>query len=209
MNRNDTRQDKDIALPVGKQKLIAAALSLAARDGTMLSSLGLRKLAREAGLNHNTFYRHFDGPEALGQAAAEQIAAQIMSGMKRVRQRASRHADATEGAVEYFLDFVQANPEVFLVSVRELHSIDSPMRAVLQRVLETIADESVAQINAMNLVPAMPPQQLYQAALDITHYLFVHALDVIDRPQDQKQLAARFVAYIRRQFLGAIASQRA
>ncbi len=208
MNPTSKKQPHEgIVLPAGKQKLIDAALRLAARDGMSLSSVGLREMAREAGLNHNTFYRHFQRPEELLQAAADEVAAQIMAGMKEVRRRAARHADATVGAVEYFLDFVQANPQIFVVFARELNCIASPIRAVLLGVLNGIADESVEQINARNLVPLKDPELLFQVSLDITNYLFARSLDLIDRPKERKQLAAQLVAHIRRQFLGAIASR--
>jgi len=42
----------------GKRLLMEAALRLTSTSRS-LSSLGLRELAREAGLNPNTFYRHF------------------------------------------------------------------------------------------------------------------------------------------------------
>ena len=206
MSQTHSPASAGLSPPAGKQKLIEAALRLAARDGITLSSLGLRELAREAGLNHNTFYRHFRDPEALGQAAAESIAAQLMSGLKDVRRRAARHADATEGAVEYFLDFVSANPDVFAVGTRELHSLASPMRGVLERVLETVAHESVGQITAQNLVPLANRELLFEVSLDITRHLFSHALDVIERPQDRQRLTVRLVQHIRRQFLGAMAT---
>lgn len=197
-----------IGPPAGKQRLIEAALRLAARDGITLSSLGLRELAREAGLNHNTFYRHFRHPEELGQAAAEEIAAQLMAGLKEVRLRAARHADATVGAVEYFFDFVLANPDVFAVGARELHSLASPMRAVLMRVMDAIAQESVAQIAAQNLVPVKDHAQLHEVTLDIAWHMFSRSLEVIDRPQDRKRLGAQLVSHIRRQFLGTMAAQQ-
>jgi len=177
----------------GKQRLIAAALRLA---------------AREAGLNHNTFYRHFENAGDLVAAAAEEIAAQLMVGLKAVRQNASRHADATVGAVEYFLDFVEANPDVIVVGTRELHSLASPMRAVLQRVLETIAHESVEQITSQNLVKLESREQLFQVSLDITRYMFSHGLDLIERPQGRSEIVAKLTAHIRRQFLGSIAVQQ-
>jgi TetR/AcrR family transcriptional regulator, fatty acid biosynthesis regulator len=208
MNLNSAEQQEGSGLPAGKQKLIDAALRLSARDGTTLSSLGLRELAREAGLNHNTFYRHFRRADELGQAAAEEVAAQLMSGIKEIRRRAARRADATLGVVEYFIDFVLGSPDVFIVGARELHSIASPMRAVLLRVLEDIARESVDQISAQDLAPLLPRELLFYVSLDITNYLFDHSLDVIDRPQNRKQLTAQFVAHIRRQFFGAMPIQQ-
>ncbi|MES2490528.1 MAG: TetR family transcriptional regulator [Pseudomonadota bacterium] len=192
----------------GKRRLIKAALQLAARDGTTLSAVGLREMAREAGLNHNTFYRHFRNAEDLIAAAAEEISAQLMVGLKAVRQSAARHADATVGAVEYFLDFVEANPDVIIVGTRELHSLNSPMRPVLQGVLETIAKESVEQITSQNLVKLESREQLFQVSLDITRYMFSHGLDLIDHPQEREAIAAKLVAHIRRQFLGSIAVQQ-
>lgn len=208
MNTQQTTQQEASAPPNGKRRLIEAALRLAARDNTTLSAVGLREMAREAGLNHNTFYRHFRNAEDLVAAAAEEIATQLMMGLKAVRQRAERHADATVGAVEYFLDFVEANPDVIIVGTRELHSLASPMRPVLQNVLETIARESVEQIASQNLVKLESREQLFQVSLDITRYMFVHGLDLIERPQDRKAIAAKLVAHIRRQFLGSIAVQQ-
>ena len=42
----------------GRERLIGAALKLAAEKRSLLA-LGVRELGRMAGLNPNTFYRHF------------------------------------------------------------------------------------------------------------------------------------------------------
>ena len=52
------QEEKMNGLTGGKLKLIQAALRLITETRS-LTSLGLRELAREAGLNPNTFYRHF------------------------------------------------------------------------------------------------------------------------------------------------------
>jgi AcrR family transcriptional regulator len=194
-------------LPVGKQKLIDAGLRLAARDGMALSSLGLRELAREAGLNHNTFYRHFESAAQFSRAVAEGVATQIMAGMKEARRRSARRADATEAAVDYFLDFVASNPDVFVVGLRELHCANSAMRPVLQQLLAAMANESVEQIVTQQLVPVDDRALLFAVAHDITHYMFRCALDALEKPKARKALARDMVAHIRRQFFGAIAQQ--
>src|SRR5262245_45607855 len=107
-------------VPQGKRRLIEAGLRLAAR-GRALSSLGLRELAREASLNPNTFYRHFDDMEQLGVAAIEQVTSKLRLGLQQVRRGALTHADATRGSAQYFLEFVRRNPQAFLVGVREIH----------------------------------------------------------------------------------------
>lgn len=191
----------------GKRRLIDAALRLAAR-GNGLSALGLRELAREAGLNHNTFYRHFEAMEQLGQAAAEEIALQLLAGMKSVRDGAARHADTTLGTVDYFMATVVANPDVFVVGARELHSAASPMRVVLRKTLEKIAAESVEEIYAAQLAPIKDRAQLFQVTLNITHYMLCRALDILDAPQQHEAIRLELIAYVRRQFMGAIALER-
>jgi TetR/AcrR family transcriptional regulator, fatty acid biosynthesis regulator len=195
-------------IPDGKRRLIDAALRLAGRDGVPLSALGTRELAREAGLNHNTLYRHFRDSSELGQAVAEQVAEHIMAGMKEVRRRSQRHADATQGAVKYFLDFARDNPHFFSVGLRELHSAGTPTRAMLLRVLESMAQESVEQIVSMDLVPGVERETLHRICLDMIYYMFYRALDCIEQPQRRTQIAQQMVDFIRLQFFGAMSSRK-
>jgi len=58
-------------MATGKRQLMDAALRMLARQ-QHAETLSLRELAREAGLNHNTFYRHFD---SLGQLQTELMTA--------------------------------------------------------------------------------------------------------------------------------------
>lgn len=187
----------------GKRLLIEAALRLAARNGASLSALGLRELAREADLNANTFYRHFKDLEDLCRAVAQEISVQLMAGLQDARRKAARHADATTGSVQYFIEYVRKNPEAFSVGLRELHSAHSPMRPILQQVLAHIAQESVEQITELDLVPGVDRGTLLQATTAITYYMFYRALDIIERPEQRKAIAEQMVWHIRSVFLGA------
>ena len=71
-------------LPPGKRKLIEAALRLTA-GGRGFASLGLRELAREAGLNPNTFYRHFDTLDELAREAVESVSRRLRPMLRRER----------------------------------------------------------------------------------------------------------------------------
>lgn len=186
----------------GKRRLIEAALKLGAR-GVSLSALGLRELAREADLNHNTFYRHFHDLDELGATAAEHVAAQVMAGMHEVRRKAARHADATKAAVDYFLDFVKKNPDPFIVGQREVHSLHSPMRGALLKVVDRIAEESVDQIVEGDLVPNVEREALKQATLAITWHMFGRALDYLENPSQRRAIAEQMTWTIRAIFLGA------
>lgn len=195
-------------LPEGKQRLIDAALRLAAREGVGLSSLGLRELAREAGLNHNTFYRHFEAMDDLAAAAASAVVSQLMAGLGEIRRNAARHADATEGAADYFLDFVRQNPDILIVGLRELHSADSPMRAAMKEAIQDIAEESADQMLALHLVPGLDRPALIEASSAITYYMWYRALDIVERPRQRKAIRDEIIAFVRAQFLGRVALRR-
>jgi AcrR family transcriptional regulator len=204
----NTSTAADAAQPSGRQRLIEAAMRLAAREGAILSTLGLREIAREAGLNHNTFYRHFEDQDDLGRAAAEAIAAQLRQGLGQIRRNSARHADATTGAVSFFLDFARDNAELISVGLREVHCQNSPMRRILQRMLDDIAADNVEQILGMDLVPGLGREPLGQATAAITYYMFYRALDYIERPRKRAEISAEIVAFIRAQFLGRIALEK-
>lgn len=191
----------------GRQRLIEAALRLGAREGTPLNAIGLRELAREADLNHNTFYRHFNDVEDLAQAAAQQAAQELMVGMKQVRKQSRKHADATVGAVRYFLDYVQRNPEVFIVGLRELHGGPPNIRQLFRKVLDDIALESVEQITSMKLAPGLGRDVLLMATSSITYCMFYRSIEYIEYPNERKRISTQLEKFIRMQFLGAAAIQ--
>ena len=75
----------------GKRLLMEAALRLASSRRS-LSSIGLRELAREAGLNPNTFYRHFADVDDLGLAIIRDIATQLRQPLRELRLEAAGRA---------------------------------------------------------------------------------------------------------------------
>ncbi|MFA5940453.1 MAG: TetR family transcriptional regulator [Sinimarinibacterium sp.] len=202
------RIDDPADVPDGKRRLIEAAMRLAVQ-GTGFSALGIRELAREAGLNHNTFYRHFDTLEELTQAVARKLSRHLMDGLREVRANAARHGDATQGAVDYFLDFVARDPGPIIVGLRELHGGSPGIRRSMRQIVEEIATESVEQIVSMELAPGLSAAALLHVTRPITYYMFYRALDFIDTPQRRAEIAADMVRFIRQQFLGALSLEGA
>ncbi len=194
------------ALPDGKRRLLDAALKLAAQ-GTGFGSLGIRELAREAGLNHNTFYRHFSDLEDLARSVAQELADNFMASMKRVRAESAKHADATVGAAELILEQVRKDPAPFVVGLRELHGGSPEIRHMLRGVLEDIAQQSVEQISSMNLAPGLTEKYIYQVTRPVTYYMLYKAVECLDEPERRDRIAEEIVSFIRQQFLGAYALQ--
>ena len=94
-----------MAYAEGKQKLIDAALKLSAEKRSF-ANIGLRELAREAELNPNTFYRHFESLDDLGICMIEDIGEVLSSALREVRRQKFDPLRVNEQSLELFFDFV-------------------------------------------------------------------------------------------------------
>ena len=188
-------------VPQGKRRLIEAGLRLAAR-GRALSSLGLRELAREAALNPNTFYRHFENIEQLGVAAIEEVTVQLRLGLQQVRRGALTHADATRGSAEYFLEFVRRHPEAFLVGVREIHGGSPAIRAALRRVMDEVAAEITDDLRARGFAVVADRTLLLEVVSAIVDLMFHRSLEYLERPSQRRAIVDRWTRLARILLIG-------
>jgi len=191
----------------GRQRLMQAALRIGASRRS-LQSLGLRELAREAGLNPNTFYRHFNSLEELSQAIIDELGRDLRTNLRGIRRTVRSPVDeATPRTVEYVFDFAARNPDAFIVAVRELHGAMPTVREALQRMIGDVAQEMVEDVQFLNIGP-----QLEEATLrDISHMVVTHVfhqtLDYIEFPTRRTQILRQTVRFIDMLFAGAALMQ--
>ena len=69
----------------GRDRLIEAALELS-DEKRSFTAVGIRELARQAGLSANAFYRHFDSPDQLGLAVVDYVGKILGGALREVRQ---------------------------------------------------------------------------------------------------------------------------
>jgi len=201
---NAATRHADTATPpvaAGKRRLIEAGLRLAAR-GRGLSSLGLRELGREARLNPNTFYRHFSTIEDLGLAAVEEITRKLRLGLREIRRGALKHADATRGSAEYFLEFARQNAGAFIVGVREINAGSPAMRQALRRVMDEIAAEIADDLLAED-VESNDREMLLEVTTALVDLMFYRSLEYIERPAERRVIVDRCVRLARMLFIGS------
>jgi len=197
-------QEERPAEAAGKRALIDAALRLASTRRS-LSSLGLRELAREAGLNPNTFYRHFDDVDDLGLAIIRDIAIQLRQPLRDLRREAAERAQpgagdanlpfgldldrglrVTRETVRLFFDFVESHPEAFIIGMRELHGPSPVLRAALARVMDEFGEDMAEDIRQLHLLPDVDEGELNQLSRLISRQLFQQSLDYLERPPEQR-----------------------
>jgi len=187
----------------GKLKLVQAALRLVTASGT-LNSLGLRELAREAGLNPNTFYRHFNGLEEFGLEVLEYIASDLKTGVRQLRLAAQSQQQASRETVAFVYEYFLKHPEATTVAVRELHGPSPLLRAALANQLEISAREMAEDIIERKLMPLLEAEVIYEISRMTIRYILFRAVDYIDRENQRDTIQLETERYINRQFLGAM-----
>lgn len=139
-------------MAAGKRQLMDAALRMLARQQGA-DTLSLRELAREAGLNHNTFYRHFDSLGQLQLALMDEFTMQLRQGTSDARSDVGRDPSVVRRVVGWLFDFAAAHRDLFLVAYRTLHGPPSEGRLGLQRCLDEMRRDMLREQRAMKLLP--------------------------------------------------------
>ncbi|MDE3735826.1 TetR family transcriptional regulator [Pseudomonas resinovorans] len=207
----------------GKRLLMEAALRLGSQSRS-LSNLGLRELAREAGLNPNTFYRHFKDVDDLGLAIIRTIATQLRQPLRDLRREAAARAVQGDGGVmpkllgidlgrgrrvchetvQLFFDFVDDNTEAFVIGVRELHGASPVLREALREVMEDFAADMAEDVREYRLLPALVAEPVVRRVSRlVSRNLFQMSLDYIGEPERREAIRAEAEEQVLFLFTGA------
>lgn len=207
----------------GKRLLMEAALRLGSQSRS-LGGLGLRELAREAGLNPNTFYRHFKDVDDLGLAIIRNISTQLRQPLRELRREAAARAvrgsqaemptllgiDLGRGrrvcreTVQLFFDFVDSNSEAFIIGVRELHGSSPVLRAALREVMDDFTADMAEDISELQLLPAqVEPDVVRRVSSLVSRNLFQMSLDYIGQPERREAIRAEAEEQVLFLFTGA------
>lgn len=188
----------------GKLKLVQAALKLAT-ERSNLTSLGLRELAREAGLNPNTFYRHFKNLDELGLQVLGYIAGEMKTGVRELRMVAESSEQAATSTVAFVYNYFLENKAATTVAVRELYGPSPILRRALEQQLNASAREMAEDILDRGLIPRGLSEQTVQEISHMTiRYILFRAMDYIEKPAQREAIQQETERFINRQFRGAL-----
>ncbi len=207
----------------GRTKIMESALALAASTRS-LATLGLREVARHAGLNPNTFYRHFKDFDELGVAMLDELGTELRAGLRERRMRPaakgfrlSNLSNPAEGlaqaqalareSVGLVLDFVKDHREAYIVGIRELHGTSPVMRKAMQSMLEGIAEDMTEDLLVVLKLPAVTPGEMIEVARVIVRQMVFFSMDYLDQPARQKEIKREAERFILLLFWGAIAAR--
>ncbi|MFA9203710.1 MAG: HTH-type transcriptional repressor FabR [Flavobacteriales bacterium] len=103
---------------ISREELLDAALHLVGPHRS-ISTLGLREIAREAGIAPNSFYRHFRDVDALAIALIERAGTELRSIIGEARQRASTQRSVVQTSMEVFMEQLRAEQGYLQLLLRE------------------------------------------------------------------------------------------
>ena len=188
----------------GRERLIGAALKLAAEKRSLLA-LGVRELGRMAGLNPNTFYRHFKTLDELSLAIVDEFAEDLAPALRAIRLSGLPTETLSKRTVEYVFDYARQHPEAFIVGVRELHGSSHRLQQAIRSRIRLVAAEMSEDILAINNVPGISADMLEELAEPVVEQVFHRTLDYLEEPKRRAELVRRTAHFIDALMTGAVA----
>ncbi|NVJ50839.1 MAG: HTH-type transcriptional repressor FabR [Gammaproteobacteria bacterium] len=188
-----------------RQAIIAAALNQLSADRTF-SSLSLREVAREAGIAPTSFYRHFKDMEELGLTLVDECGVTLRQLMRSARKRFGENISIIAVSVETFMEFVEHNPNIFRLLLRERSGTSKSFREAVAREVKYFTVELSDYLQqSTQLEPALCQIQA-EALVTIT---FNNGADYLDAdPVKRLQLIATTTTQLRFIAHGAAAWQK-
>ena len=193
-------------LPPGKRKLIEAALRLTA-GGRSFASLGLRELAREAGLNPNTFYRHFDTLDDLAHEAVESVSRRLRPMLRRERWLAAHDEPLSvpRRACVAFFAFALENREAFMSALAEYHGTSPALREAVRANLHEVSAEMADDVVQLELMPTLVRATVEEVCTQIVLLLFHLSAEYIDGNAERRDALVGYAErFIVRLFAGSM-----
>ena len=194
----------------GRQKLIDAALRLGAQKSS-LDSVGLRELAREAGVNPNTFYRHFADLDALGLCIVEHFGDELRRDRNAARAEASDFPTFLRESFARYFEYAAHHPNAFLLGFREL-SAPTKVRSAVRKLMNELARELMLITRHFGLLAHLDDTALEEIASFVISQLFISSIDYIEHPKQRRAIlekALHFAGYLLAGASAAVAPAKA
>lgn len=172
----------------GRRKLLDAVARLVAREGS--ARLTLRELAKEAGMSHNSIYRHFPSVGDMMPTLIGEFNLALRNGLRQARSQVPPDELSSRTVVSWLLDFALVNKDCFVVAMRERHGPLGPARAAIEQGTHQILADMRSDLGAAGRLPPLPPDKLDLALRIIVQQTFELCLSYIEAPERREALLA-------------------
>ena len=196
-----------------RKDLTRASLTQAALDlmgeGRSFTSLGIREIAREAGMVPNGFYRHFRNTDELGLALVEEVGITLRRLLREARRGGVAPSDRVRASVDVYGEYVKQNRLLFLFISSERAGGSRILRLAIRNEVRHFSNEMAQDFRGTGAYPDMPTATLQMVTGLIVNTMLSAAPEMLDLPPEQPMLEAEmtenFVQQLQIVLLGATA----
>ncbi|HLR16284.1 MAG TPA: HTH-type transcriptional repressor FabR [Alcanivoracaceae bacterium] len=181
-NRHPNHQGRRAT--INTEDLLAAALKLVGPHRSV-STLGLREVAREAGIAPNSFYRHFRDIDELAVALIERAGSALRLIIREARMRASQDRSVVRSSVEAFIEQLQTDDNYLHLLLREGTVGSDAFKAAVEKQLRFFEEElctDLVRIAELKNTGIHKPELVARA---ITRLVFAVGGSAMDAPKEE------------------------
>jgi AcrR family transcriptional regulator len=147
-DRRDSRWDEHRR--TRREQLVEATLTAVGKHG---AGVGMDEIAAEAGTSKTVVYRHFADRSELYVAVCGRVAGQLLPKLREAMQSSEHPRQMTAAAIETYLAFLEADPEVYRFVVHGHGGHVGPDSDPISSLADLIGDQA-AELMAVALQQA-------------------------------------------------------
>lgn len=189
-----------------RASLLQAALDLIG-EGRSFTSLGIREIAREAGMVPNAFYRHFRNTDELGLALVEEVGITLRRLLREARQTDVEPQEMVRRSVQVYYQYVKQNRLQFLFISSERSGGSRILRLAIRNDVIHFTNEMAQDFRRLGVYPDMPTSSLQMVCGLIVTTMLAAAPEILDLPPEQplleQEMTENFVQQLQVVLLGA------
>lgn len=189
-----------------RASLLQAALALIG-EGRSFTSLGIREIAREAGMVPNAFYRHFRNTDDLGLALVEEMGITLRRLLREARQVGVAPNSMVRRSVQVYYEYVRQNRLQFLFISSERSGGSRILRLAIRTEVSHFTNEMAQDFRRLGIYPEMSTSSLQMVCGLIVTTMLAAAPEILDLPPEQalleNEMTENFVQQLQVVLLGA------
>ncbi len=167
-----------------RKSLVQAALQLIG-EGRSFTSLGIREIAREAGMVPNAFYRHFRNTDELGLTLVDEVGLTLRQLLRQARQPGSAETSVVRESVRVYHQYVRDNRLLFLFIASERAGGSRILRMAIRQEVRHFVDDMARDMHSMPAYQEVSVFTLQMVCSLIVNTMLATAPEILDLPADQ------------------------
>lgn len=176
-----------------RRSIIDAAIGMLS-ESQSFASLSLREVTREAGIAPTSFYRHFKDMEELGLTLVDESGLALRQVLRKARQRIAKKKSVIATSVKTFMEFTQANPNIFRILFHERSGTTKALREAVSREIQYFVVELTDYIQNVGFDEE---SALAQAEAMVAVIFNAGAESIAAKPKQRQKLENRAIQQLR------------